>query len=331
MNNYIKHKTGLKAAGIFAVLAAGFTLSAQSVTLYFRDSVVVNTSTILLQDVAQIHGKLDENTREKLETAIVGEAAPAGFSRRMNVYDVIQFMLKPRFENIKMETAGAKQITVQTDARVRCVGDFEQEILEYLYDNIAWESDNYTVSIVNMDREWRCYRKPSQVAVKGLLSPYPKGNIRLKLEITQDDKVFYVPVQCRVAVTVPVVCAKTVISRNTVISGEQLEIVPMDITNFRYNPIIDKDLAIGRVAIRTLTPGMMLNKKCIKIAPEIEKGDNVVILVNKGPIRVSVPARAREEGAKGDRIWVENLKTHKLIRVIVSEKGIVYLKEGESI
>jgi len=306
-------------------------LSAQPVKLHFFDSVLVNEAKVLLQDIAEIHGQLDESKYSVLRETVVGDAAPAGYSRYMNAYDVIQFVLSPQYKNIAIQASGAKRVKISTDARKRSVGDFEEQILDYLHESISWKTDEYTVSIKNKDREWKCYRKPCRIALKGLMSPYPKGNIRIKLEISQDETKFTIPVMCKVRVQVPVVCAAETIARNEIINESNLEYVKMDISGFRHTPFCDINAVTGKKAVRILTPGAILHKGCIKAIPDVYKGDNVFILINKGPIKVSVPARAREEGVKGDRIWVENLKTHKLIRVKVAGKGIVHLNKGEAI
>ncbi len=319
--------------GISVILGTFFSTlyASQSVTLNFSDSSIVNDAVIKLGDIAQISGQSEVLQNSDLLRTAVGDAAPAGYVRYMNVYDIIHYMLKPLHKEIVFHANGAERVKIRTDAKIRRVSDYEDQILEYLHDNICWQRDNYSVSIQNSDRQWRFYRKPSIVAVKGLAGPYPKGNTSLKLRITQGTNEFTIPVMCRVKVQTPVVVAAGNISRNQIIQENDLQILLMDITGYRYAPITEYSSIIGKIAVKTLSRGTILHKKCVKAVPEICKGDNVLIIMKKGPIEVSVPARAREEGTIGERIWVENLKTHKLIRVKIYKKGIVHTNEGEAI
>ncbi len=305
--------------------------SAQDVYLHFVDSAIVNDKIVLLEDIARVKGTSNEDVRFNLEKTKIGDAAPAGFSRYINGNDIIHYFLKSQFNNIEIHSSGAKRIKVRTDAVLKSVEDYEKQILEYLNDNISWRKGDYTVSIENGKKQWYCYQGPVTIEVKGLFSPYPKGNIRLKLKVTQGETEFNVPVVCKIRVTTPVVTVSETIYRKQLISAEKLKLCKLDITAYTYTPYTEISSVVGGIATKTLTPGTIIHKRCIKPLPDICKGDRVYIILKKGLVRLSVPARAREEGVKGDRIWVENLNSHKLIRVKIADKGIVYLNEGETI
>ena len=305
--------------------------SAQPVYLHFIDSAVVSDRVICLEDIARITTPANEKVDQGLEKAEIGDAAPAGFSRYINVADIIQFSLRSRYDDIHFQASGAKRVKVRTEGVKKTVDEYESRILEYLNENIGWDKGCYKVTLENREKQWYCYPGHSVVEVKGLASPYPRGNTRLKLVITQGKTEFTVPVLCKIKVEVPVVIASESIKRDDIIDAGKLELSIMDITAFRYTPYTDISSVTGNIAVKTLSPGTILHKRCIKPVPDVCKGDKVFIILEKGAVRLSVPARAREEGVKGDRIWVENLNSHKLIRVQITGKGIVHLNQGESI
>ncbi len=329
MNYNIKER--LAAIYILLIVICVPAFAVKSISLHFFDSALVNNKVVYLNDIAEIKGNLTDNNGIDLNGIKVGDAAPAGYNRYMNVYDIVHFILNPQLTGNTIITSGAKRVKVRTDSKTRKISDFEDQILEYLFDNICWEKNEYTVSIRNPDNQWQCYRKPSTITIKGLSSPYPKGNVRIKLVITQDDLKLTVPVICKIGVQVPVVCVKETIQRNKVIKEQDLELIRMDITNYRFTPITEITAATGKIAVKTLSMGTIIHNRCAKALPVVCKGDNVLMVIKKGPVQISVPARAREEGVKGDRIWVENLKTHKLIRVKIAGKGVVHFNEGEAI
>jgi len=341
LNNYMKYgvirETGsvvlkLNVTYIILMMFASTALfSAQGIQLHFKDSVLINSKVVYLGEIAEIGNAADNDLIQVLEKTEIGNAAPAGFSRFFNADDVVQFILKPRFKEVQFAQAGAKRVRVRTDCNIKNIGDYEEKIIEYLHDNIAWNTEDYTISIENNQAQWHTYPGSSIVQVKGLNSPYPRGTIQLKLVVNQKDKEQVIPVVCRIKVETPVVTARNTIARDKIITVDDLEMSRIDITGLRSVPFTDKSLIKGKIATRTLTPGTIIQEYCVKNVPEVCKGDVVFMVIKKGPIRVSVPARAREQGIKGERIWVENIDTHKLIRVRIEGKGIVHPNEGESI
>ena len=102
----------------------------------------------------------------------------------------------------------------------------------------------------------------------------------------------------------------------------------MDLTRFAPVPFTDCNDLDGMRASRTIRAGSILHERMVLSVPVVEKGEPVSIICAKGRISIAVAGIARENGGKGERIWVENSATHKLIRVMVSEKGKVHVPQG---
>lgn len=321
-------KIGCIASVLLNIFSGIF--AAQPVCLHFVDSAEVTHKVILLKDIARIEAASNEISLTLGKTE-VGNAAPAGFSRYINAHEVVQCALKSGNSNLNFHSSGAKRIKVRTRGISKSVADYEKQILEYLSENIGWGEECYKISIEKRQKQWYNYPGKSVVEIKGLSSPYPRGNIRLKLILTQKGKEIVIPVLCKIQVEIPVVIASESIKRNEVIDAGTVELGRVNITAFRYAPFTDISAVTGTIAVKTLSPGTIIHKRCIRPVPDVCRGDKVFIILQKGAVRLSVTARAREEGRKGDRIWVENVSSHKLIRVKIADKGIVHLNQGESI
>lgn len=293
------------------------------VNILFQDSVVINDAVIRLCDVAHISGVNNVALEMKLKNTVLGNTAPPGMSRFMTVNDAVCYSLKPLFENLHIRVNGAKRVCISTESTVRNVEDYEEHILNYLNDNIGWEKGSYKITIVNREKKWRCYKKPFNVSIDGLVSPFPKGNTNIKIKITQENYKCVIPVLCKISVVHSVLCVAETIERNAVIQKYQVVVRDVDITNYRYGIYTDIDQVIGKVATKILSVGTIINKRCIKNIPDICKGDEVFIKLTTGAIRISIPARARENGVIGEKIWVENMKSHKIIQAKIIDKGIV--------
>ena len=109
---------------------------------------------------------------------------------------------------------------------------------------------------------------------------------------------------------------------------ENCEIRLMDITRFAPTPFTELQSVEGKLAARSLNSGKILHCRLAKALPVIDKGDIVSIRLNKGRISVAVTGIARERGGIGDRIWVKNRKTNKLIRAQILDRGVVTVEQG---
>ncbi len=336
----INPSTHLKLVGIdykslkllLIIIIFSVTISARlPVFISFYDSVAVNSKKVVLGDIANIQCPKNEVIKIQLSKIKVGNSAPTEYSRYINVYEIIHKILAPQFQDIEIKTNNIERVKIYTKTYIRSIGKFKKKINKFVKDNVKWKQGEYLILLRNSTKEFRIYQKPFEVFVEGLQTPYPKGNIKLSLKIVQDSNTFNIPFLCRIKVTIPVLCAAEKIERNEVIKEHDIEFVTKDITAYRYEPITEIALIIGKKAIKTISPGTIIHKKCFKAIPDICKGDVVSILLKKGKIRISVPARAREYGRIGERIWVENLNSSKLVRVIIVNRQEVNLIQGESI
>ena len=313
------------------ILGFNAVYSYQCIHIHFFDSAKVKNEKIVLGDIARI--SIESNCEAKsiagLPELFIGEAAPAGYSRFVDVHTILQTYLRPQFSHIS--TGGAQRVKVRTDAYFKTVGDYENQIVSYLKKNMHWSEKDVTIIVKNPEKQWRCYKKNFQITFHGITTPYPKGNIQFFMKITQGNWILTIPVHCNIKVTTPVVSVAEQISRNEKIQKKHIRLVSVDITSFKYTPCTSVSSIVGNIAVKTLSPGTIIHTGCIKPVPDICRGDQINIILQKGKIKLSVSGRAREEGMKGDRIWVENIQSHKLMKVIIIGKGLVSPVKGASI
>jgi flagella basal body P-ring formation protein FlgA len=86
-----------------------------------------------------------------------------------------------------------------------------------------------------------------------------------------------------------VVCASKRISRNTLITPEDLTTVYRNVSMMDGTVIQDTDQAIGKMAKTTIQPGTILYHRHLKKQPLVSRGDHVTILVRHGALRVTAP------------------------------------------
>lgn len=300
-----------------------------AVTVSYVDSCVVNDTVIRLGDIARVQADCPDSVLEKLIHLPVGESAPAGYSRYVNTNDFVTFSMKARFPNLGAINSPNKRILVKTDFQERSIGEFGDSIEKYLGEKVAWPSGAYTVLIINKTEKWKCLPKPFSIKIDGLLSGYPKGNFNLKLIAEQGSKRYINTISCFNTVVVPVVVSKINIPRGTLLSSENCSIIVKDITHYNYIPYYKLNEIENTKSSRAVQAGTIICDKLVLKTPIIERDDQVQIMVTHGRVRICMSARARESGSVGEKIWVENEMTHKLLKTKVLSHGKVILIDGE--
>ncbi len=80
---------------------------------------------------------------------------------------------------------------------------------------------------------------------------------------------------------------------------------------------------VGKRVKRPVGKGNTVKRDYIGERLAIRKGDRVIIVVRNGNLRVSANGLARDDGATGDAVDVENLASGKVVSGIVVEPGVV--------
>jgi flagella basal body P-ring formation protein FlgA len=316
---------------LIASFAAVSTASTgkKAVTLSFIDSAMVNDTVIRLGDIAEVSCG-DAALAAAFKAFAVGEAAPAGYSRFVNSADLVSFNIGRHFKDVNVVAANRLRVKVSSDYRTMTVGEFEGAIRAYATERLRWGAGEWTLTVVNPQSFWKGGKGDVSVEVSGIDNPLAKGSVPLLLTLRQGSRVTRVPVACKIFVKAPVLVAARPIRRGEEFTEENTMVQLTDITNFAYMPLSKLPKAGTATALRFVSMGGIVHEKMLRAIPLVARGDMVRIHYNGEKVKISVPGTARDNGGNGERVWVENHQTGKLIRATVSGKGsVVVHQEGE--
>lgn len=98
-----------------------------------------------------------------------------------------------------------------------------------------------------------------------------------------------------------------------------------DVRDLALTPdaLIDPAAAIGRTPRRAIKAGQVIQTRLLKGVEAIRRGQSVQIVANTGPVQVTVPATAMQNGAIDDVIRVKNVSTGKVITARITGAGTV--------
>lgn len=307
------------------LLTAGIIAAKPVARLSFVDSATVNDTAIYLRDIAVISTDLPE-LKQRLSTAIAGPIAPPGYSRFINSSDLLLYRLLPAFKDIDIKVNENKRIVVKTVGIDRKIGDYANVVDGYLRDHIDWKQDEWSFVIENSEESWKALDLPMVISIAKpaatkTITAYPRGHLQLQFVVNQRERITRIPISCLIKISAPVVISKHALSRGKVIDSNDIELKKVDISSLGPDPYFKVEDLFGQKTMQNINQGSILFNKLLAPVPAVSKGDQLAINVTQGNVRISVLAIARENGNLGQKIWVENSTTHKLVRVIVKDKN----------
>ena len=122
--------------------------------------------------------------------------------------------------------------------------------------------------------------------------------------------------------TSTVVFAKHNIPKGKIISADDLEL-KLAANRSAHGAYTDLEKIIGHKAKKNITRDAVLKSRHLIVANDIDKDDDVLIVVGTGGLTISTYGQAMEDGQVGDMIIVKNLSSSKEFKAIVlSEKKV---------
>lgn len=120
----------------------------------------------------------------------------------------------------------------------------------------------------------------------------------------------------------PVAVASADLPKGSLLVSGNLVMETRDITRFR-KPCLDPAQLEGRMALRNIKAGSVIELSMVQVPPLVKKGEVVKIVLNRGGIFLSTLGVARNDGGKDELIKVENISSNKILQCRVSAAGLV--------
>ncbi|WP_253447531.1 flagellar basal body P-ring formation chaperone FlgA [Natronospira proteinivora] len=134
----------------------------------------------------------------------------------------------------------------------------------------------------------------------------------------------FVPVSMEIIT--PVVVIQDVLQRGSVIGPEHVTLEKRDAGTLRRNFYQSLDEVLGMRLRRNLSPGTVLEPGHLEIRRLVERGQRVRLLAKGEAVSVSMAGKALQDGARGQRIRVENLSSGKELEGVITGEGTVEIR-----
>lgn len=190
----------------------------------------------------------------------------------------------------------------------------EQEGKKFLKNTLPWEQDRMEIDVV----------------YEGKSTLIPQGNVTLQYKLPGNKRrVGRVPfmgfvkvdgiikkrlrLYANVKVAYDVFRSARSLKRGHVIQPGDVELVTLKSDKVMRNIISDDSELIGYRLIRNLEGGEPILNYMVRRVPLVKSGDRILIIAQKGKLRVTAPGVVKENGFKNDTVKVENIQSRKMV------------------
>jgi flagella basal body P-ring formation protein FlgA len=227
---------------------------------------------------------------------------------------IIALLLLPAL-GLAQPEAGAKRLINQ------------QEIRALLDDFLAEESDR----LPHVEFHFKSIAVPDAFEVPaGRINfqimpakPGVTGSRRVTLMTRVDNRIVdNQSIRVEIEALAEIVVAAENLRRGDLLSPEKLRYQQQDISKLKH-PFFDADDLYGKRLKRSVRHGQALQRQQVEFPPLVERGDRVVIQVQRGGMMLSAAGEAKEDGVLDETIRVMNLGSRKVVLCRVVEAGLV--------
>ncbi len=327
MNGKIGHKMKLWVLlGSIVLLGCPLQVSAGEWQIEVKKTAVVQGEYIQLREIARTLEGYDNPLWKDIANSTLTRTPNKG-NKKIFYRNRLDKILSRRLQDIAGLIRLPQKLVVQNGGRIFSKSDLKKRIRKLV------DSGTRNLDAEVKLRDYRlpehiCLDKAGQRLEMSLDSRLSAGRntVRIKMLTARDSvaKRFAGSVFLDVWKEVP--CAARPIQRHESLDPEKITTERKNLAYLPYE-IWDPDEDGGPWRLKkSIGAGSVLYDRILEPLPLICKGEGVNLLYRGDTIRLEVPAKALEEGSKGDSMLVRNLRSDKRIRAKVRDKNTVVVR-----
>ena len=311
---------------ILVLVLAMAASAAPGVTVVVRPASEVAGEKVTLGDIASIEGA-DATQAEHLRSIQVCQSPLPGKTRKLTDDQVVTAL---RRAGILPENTGLlcpPEIAVLRMSAVVGGLDLVEAVRKHVLAANSW-TGTVSVEAAIPPADQVVPSGKLDLRIKAGTSAVRKGRNSISVEIVIDDKVYRtVQVSVTVKVVAPVAVALKSVARSEQIGPSNIAIQERDITMLP-DDILTTMPEVGWTASLPISEGSILRRSWVSAPPAVRSGDQVLVVVSSGTLRLTDRGVAAQDGCIGDRIKVRLSGEGREVRGTISGPGLVEIFIG---
>jgi flagellar basal body P-ring formation protein FlgA len=205
-------------------------------------------------------------------------------------------------------------IATASETQVVTVEEIEKGAIEKLVSILPWEKDLLEINVYYKGEDIILPPGKKELIYKARANNQKAGRIPLTLQIKVNGSFHKrIKLTSRVLVTQDIVKTIHSVRKGEIISREKIQLETIQTERPWKNALTSTDQALDYEAKRNLPVGKILTAKYLKKPALVTKGDKILILAEKGTMKITAPGILKEDGYEGAMIKVLNMESKKVI------------------
>ncbi len=307
------------AAALALVAAVAGATGGDRITV--AADVTVAADTIRLRDLAALEGPAAVDVAD----LSLGPAPIAGETRTLDGARVLDALRRAGVDVATVTYSIPASIRVRRAAQDLSEATVRAAIETYLGEALGAGAGDAVVRSVELPGIVRVPAGAVAVHVMPAANRRLLGRVRLELEVAVDGRpVKTVWVTADLGVYGPVVVATRAVGRGETIVAGDVAVERRDLADVGRGAVGDAGAAIGRVARAPLVPYTPVRSEQIETPPEVHRGDVVLLVAERGGMRITAPGEVRDDAGRGEQVHVVNRTSRKdLIGRVIDANTVV--------
>lgn len=198
-----------------------------------------------------------------------------------------------------------------------------QAAVQYLHNRFASPEVRLKVSPLSHLKRWVVGGPFDSLAVTAPNLPLRGGYTPLTISAKQNGKVIRSLVfAVDLHIFQPVLVAQSRILPRTPLKGAPVVKKEVDVSRLHSPPLHSVAQLAGKMARRVIQPAQPLTEADVMPVLLIQRGEKVTLQYNRGSLHIELTARALQDGAQGEVIWLLNPQTRQRIQGRVVDRSL---------
>lgn len=223
-----------------------------------------------------------------------------------------------------MMAATAQAQAVRVDEQ-----DVVAAIKQEFVDGGLTDSDNVELELFGGQTDFKIDNaSEAKVMINNLKADEKLGRFSCEAEIFADRKSYAVSsLQGKYFVMAEVWVPAENIAKGEVLTEKMLQSENIRRTRLKPAMVTDKEKLVGQEAKKALKAGKIINDKDVGAKVLVKRNDIVLAVYRTDKMQITAKAIAQQDGAFGERIELQNMKTHKVLTGIVQDATTVVIEQ----
>lgn len=329
-NHSQMHVAALAAIAVFGLILGLIDpadTSAGAVTeIHMISSAEVRGGVVRLKDVSKL-SSAEEAVAQRLGRIKVSEAPLPGKSRWVTAKQVQIGLTRSGVDAALYRILSSGPTRVQRRALQVKAQRICDAVKRHIQANSPWRSDQMKIKPIKCSQDVTVEDGQLSLQVKSPKHSDWLGSIPFTVYVFVDGRIAKkVTVPATIEVWSDVVLAAIPLGKYQIIESKHVRIERMNLARVPENAVLHIEQAVGARTNRNIAVNTLLRSDQIELPPVVMRGDVVQVVAESKRMKISIKARAKESGAKGKMIRVQNLRSQKTIYAQVVDSQTVQVK-----